>query len=190
MHVAIGNMHLVQETLHEFRIMNKRRFAHQAVNLFLIVSTALMTWKGLMLATMSESPVVVVLSGSMEPCYYRGDILLLELREDYPLEVGDVIVYKLSSKEIPIVHRIVSIHETPDQDPLYLTKGDNNNVNDRALYSKGQLWVERKDLMGRARMYMPYVGIITIWLSDYPILKYLLIGSMVLVVLTSREPQS
>jgi signal peptidase len=36
-----------------------------------------MLWKGLMLITNCESPVVVVLTGSMEPAYFRGDILFL-----------------------------------------------------------------------------------------------------------------
>ena len=31
-----------------------------------------MIWKGLMFITKSESPVVVVLSGSMEPAFQRG----------------------------------------------------------------------------------------------------------------------
>lgn len=43
----------------------------------MIVGSALMVWKILMVITMCESPVVVVLSGSMEPAYHRGDILFL-----------------------------------------------------------------------------------------------------------------
>ena len=35
----------------------------------MIVSSALMIWKGLMVVTGSESPIVVVLSGSMEPAF-------------------------------------------------------------------------------------------------------------------------
>lgn len=37
----------------------------------MIVSSALMIWKGLMVVTGSESPIVVVLSGSMEPAFHR-----------------------------------------------------------------------------------------------------------------------
>jgi signal peptidase I len=37
----------------------------------MIVTSALIIWKGLMVATGSESPVVVVLSGSMEPGFKR-----------------------------------------------------------------------------------------------------------------------
>jgi signal peptidase len=96
-----------------------------------------MTWKTLMVMTNSESPVVVVLSGSMEPAYYRGDILVLELWEKRPLESGDVVVYKLGDRDIPIVHRIIDVHDGEKGGTFYLTKGDNNTVNDRGLYPSG-----------------------------------------------------
>lgn len=56
---------------------NKRQLAFQGLNLAMIVFSALMIWKSLMVVTKSESPVVVVLSGSMEPAFQRGDILFL-----------------------------------------------------------------------------------------------------------------
>ena len=40
---------------------NKRALAFQGLNLAMIVLSALMIWKGLMVVTGSESPVVVVL---------------------------------------------------------------------------------------------------------------------------------
>jgi signal peptidase len=40
---------------------NKRQLTFQALNLAMIVFSALMIWKGLMFVTKSESPVVVVL---------------------------------------------------------------------------------------------------------------------------------
>ena len=36
-------------------------------------------------------------------------------------------------------------------DIKFLTKGDNNSVDDRGLYAPGQLWLQRKDVVGRAR---------------------------------------
>jgi signal peptidase I len=56
----------------------------------MIVGSALMIWKSLMLITNTESPIVVVLSGSMEPAYYRGDILFLT-HWDGPIESGKLI---------------------------------------------------------------------------------------------------
>jgi hypothetical protein len=38
--------------------------------------------------------------------------------------------------------------------------------------------------------YLPYVGIVTILLSDYPILKYILIGAMCLFVIIAKDPQN
>ena len=69
-----------------------------------------------MLLTGSESPIVVVLSGSMEPAFYRGDILFLNMGTA-PLRTGEVVVYNLADKDIPIVHRIIQVHERADKGP-------------------------------------------------------------------------
>jgi len=49
-------------------------------------------------------------SGSMEPAFFRGDILFLSMSSD-PIRVGDIAVYKLYMREIPIVHRVLRVHE-------------------------------------------------------------------------------
>ena len=51
--------------------------------------------------------MVVVLSGSMEPSMYRGDILVLFKYNE--INVGDVVVYNVDGQNIPIVHRISSL---------------------------------------------------------------------------------
>ena len=33
----------------------------------------------------------------------------------------------------------------------FLTKGDNNSVDDRGLYAPGQLWLQKQEVVGRAR---------------------------------------
>ena len=38
-----------------------------------------------------------------------------------------------------------------DGEVKFLTKGDNNNVDDRGLYAPGQLWLQKKDVVGRAK---------------------------------------
>ena len=52
----------------------------------------------------SQSPVVVMLSESMEPAFQRGDILFLNNQDD-PIRAGDVVVFKIKDRGIPIVHR-------------------------------------------------------------------------------------
>ncbi|KAF1870554.1 hypothetical protein Lal_00025721 [Lupinus albus] len=47
----------------------------RASSMGLILSTTLIMWKGLMCITGTESPVIVVLSGSMEPEFRRVSII-------------------------------------------------------------------------------------------------------------------
>ena len=61
----------------------------------MIVSSALMIWKFLMVATGSESPIVVVLSGSMEPAFHRGDLLFLTNYDHEDIRVGEIVVFKV-----------------------------------------------------------------------------------------------
>ncbi|KAM7048339.1 signal peptidase complex catalytic subunit SEC11A isoform 2-T2 [Molossus nigricans] len=137
--------------LDDVRRMNKRQLYYQVLNFGMIVSSALMIWKGLMVITGSESPIVVVLSGSMEPAFHRGDLLFLTNRVEDPIRVGEIVVFRIEGREIPIVHRVLKIHEKQNGHIKFLTKGDNNAVDDRGLYKQGQHWLEKKDVVGRAR---------------------------------------
>lgn len=81
--------------------------ASQALSFALVLSTAFMLWKALSLIADSHSPIVVVLSGSMEPAFFRGDLLFLWNRGKLATRVGEVVVYNVRGKDIPIVHRVV-----------------------------------------------------------------------------------
>lgn len=84
----------------------------------------------------------------MEPSYYRGDILFLIRKEK--VVPGDIVVYQLQNEQIPIVHRVITVQETGTKgETRILTKGDNNPVDDRGLYPKGQLWIKDEHIMGQ-----------------------------------------
>lgn len=105
----------------------------QILNFASVLSSGLMIYKGLGLITNTESPIVVVLrcvdlfarcccsmcaervnpnfSGSMEPAFYRGDILFLINPPNMRYEIGDITVYKIPGQDIPIVHRILETHD-------------------------------------------------------------------------------
>ncbi|GMH72962.1 hypothetical protein TL16_g06052, partial [Triparma laevis f. inornata] len=179
---------IINKQISELRKLwdNKQELLFQLLNLAMIVFSALMIWKGLMFLTKSESPVVVVLSGSMEPAFQRGDILFLN-NQDNPIRIGEIVVFKIKDRDIPIVHRVLKVHENGEGEVELLTKGDNNRIDDRSLYAPGQLWLRREDILGRAVGTLRYVGMVTIMLNDYPMLKYVLVGLMGLFVLTNKE---
>ena len=87
-------------------LSNPRQTLSQVLNFLLVLSTAFMLWKSLSVLSNSPSPIVVVLSGSMEPAFQRGDLLFLWNR-DRTAEVGEIVVYNVKGKDIPIVHRVV-----------------------------------------------------------------------------------
>ncbi|KAK4194139.1 putative signal peptidase complex catalytic subunit SEC11C [Triangularia verruculosa] len=166
---------------------NPRQAAAQLMNFGLILSTAFMMWKGLSVISDSPSPIVVVLSGSMEPAFQRGDLLLLWNRNLFAeTAVGEVVVYNVKDKDIPIVHRIISKFGTGPTAKL-LTKGDNNDSDDTKLYAPGQNYLVREDIIGSVVGYMPFVGYVTIMLSEHPWMKTVMLGIMGLVVVLQRE---
>jgi signal peptidase len=170
--------------------------------LALLLCSAFAGWRALLLWTFSESPVVVVLSGSMEPGIHRGDILLLHNRTDpsRPLTAGDMVVYSLRDRNLPIIHRIVEVHrrisldsnaENPSPNisvaEYFLTKGDNNFGDDRGLYSAGQKWLRRSDIVGRVIFIVPKIGMITILMNARKWLKYAIIGILSIALLFMTE---
>ncbi|OJD25187.1 signal peptidase complex catalytic subunit SEC11 [Blastomyces percursus] len=179
----------------------------QVLNFALVLSTAFMLWKGLSVFTNSSSPIVVVLSGSMEPAFQRGDLLFLWNRSPR-VDVGEIVVYNVRGKDIPIVHRVMrTFPDVPGKDATkqggkqgveaslsslesqkLLTKGDNNLSDDTELYARGQDYLDRKeDIVGSVRGYIPAIGYVTIMLSEHPWLKSVLLGFMGLMVILQRE---
>ena len=110
----------------------------------------------------------------MEPAFQRGDLLFLWNR-DKTAEVGEIVVYNVKGKDIPIVHRVVRSHaptvpvaadtrydascvvqprpsslrsssgNLSKASPKLLTKGDNNVADDTELYARGQSYLDKKE---------------------------------------------
>lgn len=95
--------------------------------------------------------------------------------------------FQVEGRDIPIVHRVLKVHEQEDGSIKFLTKGDNNSVDDRGLYAPGQNWLAKKDVVGRARGFLPYVGIVTILMNEYPKFKYCVLACLGVYVLIHRE---
>jgi signal peptidase len=49
----------------------------------------------------------------MEPAFQRGDILFLTNQDD-PIRAGEIVVFKIKDRDIPIVHRVMKVHEKAD----------------------------------------------------------------------------
>ena len=86
-------MNIVTDTIAEIKAMKPRSLIYQGLQFGMIVASAVMIWNVMKLVLWTESPVVVVLSGSMEPSMQRGDVLFLA--KNTPIVNGDIIVYEI-----------------------------------------------------------------------------------------------
>jgi signal peptidase I len=113
----------------------------------------------------------VVVSGSMEPVFYRGDVVVIE-KTDFlgineinadNLQVGDIVIYKATWFPEPVIHRIVATGTAPNGTPYYVTKGDNNPVQDPAPVYHDQI-MAKVISFGNNPFVIPKVGYITLWI--------------------------
>lgn len=113
---------------------------------------------GAMLHT--SNPVVTVVSNSMEPTLYRGDLLVLQGTNVSELEAGrpggSIIVYLYPPAKKLIVHRVWKINA----DGSLNTWGDNNASPDPWTVSPE--WVR-----GKMILRVPYLGYPRLWLKDF-----------------------
>lgn len=95
---------------------SKRLLIVQFVSMVTFFASALAAWKTLSCVLNTTTPVVVILtyekteewlscSGSMLPAYRRGDVLLIDNRFS-EMKIGDIVIYNIPGRDIPIVHRL------------------------------------------------------------------------------------
>ncbi|WP_407382047.1 signal peptidase I [Methanobrevibacter sp.] len=112
----------------------------------------------------------VVVSGSMEPVFYRGDIVAIEKADFFGIhefnasevEVGDIVVYNAAWFEQPVIHRIINIVEI-NGTTMYVIKGDNNNRTDPYYVTSDQI-ESRVLTWGDTPIVIPYIGNLSLWL--------------------------
>ena len=71
----------------------------------------------------------IVLSGSMETEIFSGDIVVVKEVDSTKLKENDIIAFK--SGDVVVTHRIVEVIKEEDGTIKYVTKGDNNNTQDK-----------------------------------------------------------
>lgn len=112
----------------------------------------------------------VVVSGSMEPAFYRGDIVVVEkadflgIHEFDPkdVQIGDVVVYDAAWFDQPVIHRIINIVDV-NGSTMYVIKGDNNDKPD-PYYVRADQITEKVVTLGDSLAVIPKIGYLSIWL--------------------------
>ena len=126
----------------------------------------------ILLALLLAQHLNVVVSGSMEPEFYRGDIVVVEkanlfglgIQEFDPndVQVGDIVVYNAEWVDEAVIHRVINITEI-NGSTYFVIKGDNNDVPDPYYVSPDQI-TDRVVTLGDDPLIIPYIGNINLWL--------------------------
>ncbi|PWB84823.1 signal peptidase I W [Methanobrevibacter woesei] len=126
----------------------------------------------ILLALLLAQHLNVVVSGSMEPEFYRGDIVVVEkanlfglgIQEFDPndVQVGDIVVYNAEWVDEAVIHRVINITEI-NGSTYFVIKGDNNDVPDPYYVSPDQI-TDRVVTWGDDPLIIPYIGNINLWL--------------------------
>jgi signal peptidase len=138
------------------------------------------------LALHTESPLMVVSSGSMVPVLNVGDIIIVRGVDPKTVTVGTIIIFHSPYEyDMPIVHRVVAVLN--DNGSIYFqTKGDHNDIQDG--------WkVPAANLMGVYVMKIPYIGLISLELRG-PLGVTLIVLLVALIILVeyseSKSPKN
>ncbi|MHA2037568.1 MAG: signal peptidase I [Promethearchaeota archaeon] len=165
----------------------KRKIIVTVIILGVAFSGAFLIYFIMQVVLNTDAPMVVVVSGSMEPNLHKGDLLFLrgvnpETIQNGTIEgkEGDIIVFDASNLWFhapadPIVHRVID--KRYDNGWLFLTKGDANPNPDPA-------WVPQTFIFGVVVGRIPYIGWVKIILTDSGLLIPLLVIVSILLVIS------
>ena len=144
--------------------MSGRRKAEATASPLSIIGTGI-SYIALCLAALAALALVVipmvtgsqtysVLTSSMAPKYAPGTFLVVKPVPFEELKVGDIITYQIESGSPTVItHRISSVTAEQSGEIVFITKGDNNDVED-------ELPVREVQVKGKLFYAVPYVGFI------------------------------
>lgn len=104
----------------------------------------------------------VMVSGSMEPSIYRGDIVKVETNPSN-ISVGDIIVYNATWINESVLHRVIATQKAKNGTVYFIAKGDNNPVPDPEPVYQNQITSKVVTSNGQP-VVIPKLGYITLWI--------------------------
>jgi len=176
----------------------KRKFLITVLLIGIVITLPFIVYWILQISLNTSSPMVVVISESMEPNISKGDLLFLYGKD--PIDIkngtveemnGDIIVYYANglwpySPNEPVVHRVVDkwYNET-DQKWYFYTKGDKSNDVDPPG-NPSEIAVPEDKIIGVVCGVITLIGWIRIFLTEYGLLFPLIgliLGALIIIII-------
>ena len=138
------------------------------------------------IALNTRQPIGLIMSGSMEPEFRKGDVVFSSGVDAENIEVGDVIVYDPSelwedAPGSPVAHRVIE-KKMMSNIWYFLTKGDANSWIDDALIPEDRI-------LGKVWGHVPYLGWIVVFLIEsnlYISLSTIIVFIYIFIILSKK----
>lgn len=142
-----------------------------------LLAAVIIVYVGAQLWLATDTPFIVIASGSMSPALEVGDIIIVQKVSSTSLQVGDIIVFD-SPEEIRTIHRVTQIQPLPNGTIQFKTKGDANP-------SEETYWTSEEDVHGRVLYKIPYLG----WMALIPTIPITIAVIIIIITLLWPEKQ-
>lgn len=134
------------------KIKNKK-IAKKAVKYIVLVTLIILFIINLILSFEENTHIFGIymfniVSESMEPTFYKDDLVIVKKCKMQELQKGDIITFKQDDRTIS--HRMIAITQE-DGEFKFITKGDNNDILDKEK-------VEMKDVYGKVLFSVKKIG--------------------------------
>ncbi len=173
----------------ETQSTSKRKIIIAVILIVFAFSGSFLIYFILQISLNTNTPMVVVVSGSMEPTLLKGDLLFVQGKDPAQIKngtiegkEGDIIVFDawnldgwIDPPRDPIVHRVVD--KWYDGGWFFLTKGDANPVGDNVP-------VPENRVLGVVVGRIPFIGWVKIILADSGLLIPLLVIVSALLIIS------
>ena len=115
-----------------------------------------------------------VLSGSMEPEFYPGDMVVVKHKNKTDIKLNDIVTF-VDNEGVIVTHRIIE-----ESSGGYITKGDNNNIDDADI-------LQKNNIIGEVKFHIPKLGYINNFLSDPKIIAIEMIALAIFIFIYYKE---
>jgi len=163
------------------KVLKANPVARVVVLIVILFGITLGSVGAMRVALQTDSPLMVVSSGSMIPTLNVGDIIIVRGTDPSTITVGTIIIFHSPyDYQTAIVHRVIAIDDEGGQ-IFFQTKGDNNGVADG--------WkVPGANLIGVYVTKIPYVGLLSLELRGP--LGWILIVLLVFLIIGMEYDES
>lgn len=124
----------------------------QIVTWLLLIATLSVLLAVVVVPRVSGATPYTILTGSMQPTYPPGTLVVVKKVPTNELAVGTAVTYQLETGKAAVVtHRIVAVNRNTRGETLFITQGDANDAPDIKA-------VQPEQIRGKVWYSVPYLG--------------------------------